>query len=232
MSQTTIEATDRTGSFSAYIALPDGGRGPGMIVIQEIFGINPFVREICDHYASLGYIAVAPDLFWRMEPGLDLDSSREEDMKKAFDLFGRFNVAKSVDDLVATLSWLRQNEACTGKVGAIGYCLGGKLAYLMATRSEVDAAVGYYGVGIQDLLEEASAITHPLTLHVAEEDKYVPPEAQEQIVSTLGGIAHVSVHRYPGVDHAFARTGGDHYDANAAALANQRTETFFAEALR
>jgi carboxymethylenebutenolidase len=232
MPSLSINATDGSGSFDAYVALPPGGTGPAMIVIQEIFGINKFIRQTCDDYAAQGYVAIAPDLFWRLEPGLDLDSGNPDDQAKAFGLFPKFNVDEGIQDLIATLDALRGHEAVTGKIGCVGYCLGGKLAYLMATRSDIDASVGYYGVGIQDLLIEASAITKPLMLHMAALDKFVPPEAQAQIAKTLSSIAHVEVHSYENVDHAFARIGGDHYDKAAATLANGRTAAFFTKNLR
>jgi carboxymethylenebutenolidase len=232
MSEMTIKAQDGGGSFSAYVSRPHAARAPGILVIQEIFGINRFIRDLCDHYASLGYLAAAPDLFWRLEPGLQLNPDKEEDSKKAFGLFGRFDVTKGVGDLTATLAALRADKGCNGKVGTVGYCLGGKLAYLMATRSDVDAAVGYYGVGIQDLLGEAAAITHPLLLHIAEEDKYTPPDAQAKIRAELGKVARVTVETYAGADHAFARVGGAHYVPAAASLANRRTEAFFADCLK
>ena len=161
-----------------------------------------------------------------------LDSSNPEDSAKAFSLFPKFDADKGVDDLIATLAAMRADSSITGKIGCVGYCLGGKLAYLMAARSDVDASVGYYGVGIQDLLGEAAAIKNPLLLHVAEEDKFVPPEAQAQIKQGLAGNQAVEVCSYAGADHAFARVGGDHYDEKAAALANMRTADFFTHILK
>ena len=231
-SSLSIPAGDGSGSFSAYVALPEGGSGPGILVIQEIFGINAFVRQTCDAYAAQGYVAVAPDLFWRLEAGLDLDSSNPEDSAKAFSLFPKFDADKGIQDLIATLAAMRVHEAITGKIGCVGYCLGGKLAYLMAARSNVDASVGYYGVGLQDLLGEASAITNPLLLHMAELDKFVPPEAQKAIGEGLAHNPAVELYSYAGVDHAFARVGGDHYDATQANLANVRTQDFFTHILR
>jgi carboxymethylenebutenolidase len=225
-----IDAADR-GSFAAYLALPAGTEtAPGMLVIQEIFGVNANIRALCDAYAAEGYIAVAPDLFWRQEPGLQLDPGT--DMAKAFALYKEFSETKGVEDLIATLAWLRAHPRCNGKAGAVGYCLGGKLAYLVATRSDIDATVGYYGVGIEGSLGEAGAITRPLMLHVAEKDGFCPPEAQAKLREGLAPITHVTLHTYPGVDHAFARKGGDHYDAAAAELADQRTAAFFTENLK
>jgi carboxymethylenebutenolidase len=233
MPDVMIDAADH-GQFSAYLAEPAGsGPAPGMLVIQEIFGVNANIRTICDDYAAAGYVALAPDLFWRQEPGVQLDSATKEGWDRAMQFFQGFSETKGVEDLVAALAWLRTQPRVTGKkIGAVGYCLGGKLAYLMATRSDADASVGYYGVGIDGSLSEAGAITHPLMLHVAEKDGFCPPEAQAKIRNGLAANTHVTVHSYPGVDHAFARKGGDHYDAAAATLADTRTEEFFAENLK
>jgi carboxymethylenebutenolidase len=226
MTDVTIRAADG-GSFSAYLATPKSGKGPGVVVIQEIFGVNKVMRDIADGLAAQGYAAICPDLFWRIEPGIQITDKTEAEWKRAFELFSAFNVDKGVEDLKATLATIRQHSACTGKVGSVGYCLGGKLAYLMATRSDTDCSVGYYGVGIQDLLGEAKNIKKPLMLHIAEKDQFVPPPAQEKIKAGLKDNPHVTLHSYPGMDHAFARVGGQHYDKNAADLANRRTAEFF-----
>jgi carboxymethylenebutenolidase len=232
MPDITIDAADG-GAFTAYLAEPSNSEhAPGMVVIQEIFGVNRNVRSICDAYAADGYIAVAPDLFWRQEPGVQLDSSTKEGMDRAFQLFGGFSETKGVEDLMATLAWLRQHKRLNGKAGTVGYCLGGKLAFLMATRSDVDAAVGYYGVGIEGSIGEVGAITKPLMLHIAELDKFSSPEAIRQVEEGLKPISHAVVHVYPGVDHAFARKGGDHYDEAAAVLADTRTSDFFEDYLK
>jgi carboxymethylenebutenolidase len=232
MTDVLIQAADH-GQFSAYLAEPKGaGKAPGMIVIQEIFGINGNVRAICDDYAAQGYVAIAPDLFWRQEPGVQLDSNTKEGWDKAMVLFQGFSETKGVEDLVATLAWLRNQPRVGAKVGCVGYCLGGKLAYLMATRSDIDASVGYYGVGIDGSLGEAAAITKPLMLHAAEKDGFSSPEALKAIREGLAPIVHATLHSYPGMDHAFARKGGEHYDAQAAKLADGRTAQFFADNLK
>jgi carboxymethylenebutenolidase len=226
MPDVTIDASD--GRFSAYLAEPAGtGDAPGMLVIQEIFGVNPTIRAICDDYAAQGYLAIAPDLFWRQKPGLQIghDPAGRE---RAMSLYRAFSETKGTEDLIATLGWLRDHPRFSGKAGVIGYCLGGKLAYLMATRSDADAVVGYYGVGIEGSLGEAGAITHPVMLHIPEKDRFVPPEAQQKVKDGLGAISHATIHSYLGVDHAFAH--GDrheHYDPSAAELANRRTAAFF-----
>jgi carboxymethylenebutenolidase len=230
MTDVTIRATDG-GSFSAYLATPKSGKGPGILLIQEIFGVNKVMRDLADGYAAQGYAVMCPDLFWRQEPGIQITDQTQAEWKRAFELFQGFNVDKGVDDLKATLAALRRNPACSGKVGAVGYCLGGKLAYLMATRSDADGNVGYYGVGIQDQLAEAKSIRKPLLLHIAEADQFVPPPAQAKIKEGLGGDKLVALNSYAGVNHAFARMGGEHYDKKAADLANQRTADFFKKTL-
>ncbi len=220
------------GEFSAYLASPASGRGPGVVVIQEIFGVNKVMRDIADDYASRGYFALCPDLFWRLEPGVQLTDQTDAEWKRAFDLMGRFDQELGVKDIQNTIGYLRHSvTGCTGKVGAVGYCLGGLLAYLTAARTDADASVGYYGVNIQDKLSEAPAIKKPLMLHIAEKDEYVPPEAQKQIKDGLKGNPLVTIHSYGQMNHAFARKGGAHYDKACADLANGRTATFFRQHL-
>jgi carboxymethylenebutenolidase len=232
MVDVSIRAADG-GSFGAYLATPHStsaggtGRGSGVVLIQEIFGVNKVMRDLADGFARQGYVVLCPDLFWRQEPGIQITDQSEAEWAKGFALYKGFDEAKGVDDLKTTLDHLKKLPACTGKVGAVGYCLGGKLAYLMATRSDADCSVGYYGVAIEVALDEASQIKKPLMLHVAEKDQFCPPAAQAKIRDALAGNPHVTLHTYPGVDHAFARMGGEHYDKKAADLANERTAAFF-----
>lgn len=230
MADITITAKDG-GSFSAYLATPPSGSGPGIVLIQEIFGVNQVMRTLADHYAGQGYVVTCPDLFWRQEPGIQITDQTEAEWARAFELFQGFDVDKGVDDLIAALGHLRGLDACTGKVGSVGFCLGGKLAYLMAARSDTECNISYYGVGIEGLLDEASSIGAPLLLHVAEDDEYVPKDAQKQIHGALDGHDKVTIHDYAGMDHAFSRVGGDHYDKAAADLAGGRTEAFFKQHL-
>lgn len=225
MADVTIRAADG-GSFSAYLATPKSGKGPGIVLIQEIFGVNKVMRDLADGFAAQGYAVMCPDLFWRQEPNVQITDKSEAEWKKAFELMQGFNTDKGMDDLKATLATLRKHPACTGKAGAIGYCLGGKLAYLMATRSDSDASVGYYAVGLPDILGEAKNIKKPLLLHIAEKDQFVPPEAQKKVTEALKSNKLVTIYSYPGADHAFARVGGQHYDKKAADQANQRTAEF------
>jgi carboxymethylenebutenolidase len=218
------------GSFGAYVAEPKkpgaSEKSPGLLVIQEIFGVNRVMRDLCDGFAGQGYLAICPDLFWRQEPGIQITDKTDAEWKRAFELYQGFNEAKGVQDLIATLEHLRTLPNCSGKAGSVGFCLGGKLAYLMATRSNADCNISYYGVGIENALGEASAITKPLLMHIAAEDQFVPKEAQERIKDALSRNSAVTLHVYPGVDHAFARVGGAHWDAAAAMQANERTADF------
>jgi len=226
----SITATDGSGNFNAYVAEPTNPNGAAVIAIQEIFGVNAGMRQIADKLADDGYLAVAPDLFWRQEPGIELTDQSEDDFKRAFELYKGFDVDKGMADITATIAAVRARGAT--KVGAVGYCLGGYLAYLTAARTNADAAVSYYGVGIQDVLDEAKNITKPLMLHIAGEDEFVPAAAQAQIHSALDGHDGIEVHDYPGRDHAFARPNGIHHHAGDAAAANARTQIFFANSLR
>lgn len=231
MSYTTIKATDGSGSFNAYIAKPDTAKAPAIIMIQEIFGVNGEMRKKCDLWASRGYIAIAPDLFWRQEPGVDITDKTQAEWDKAFALYNGFDAEKGVQDLVATLDFIRADSHCNGKVGAIGYCLGGNLAYQMACKSTVDASISYYGVGIDGMLGDAVSIQKPILMHIAQEDKFVPKDAQAKIISALSPIPHVTLHSYEGVNHAFTRLNGEHFDEAAASLANQRSSDFIIENL-
>jgi carboxymethylenebutenolidase len=226
---TTIKTQD--GDFAAYVARPSNPKAPAVVVIQEIFGVNAVMRGVCDELAAAGFLAVCPDLFWRIEPGVDITDQSEAEWKKAFELYNAFDVDAGVKDIAATIDHVRGLAECSGKVGAVGYCLGGLLAFLTSTRTDSDASVGYYGVGIEKHLVEADKLAHPLMIHIAEEDGFVPKEAQALILSKLKNHPQVQAYTYPGRDHAFARVGGEHYDAADAKLANGRTLAFFQQHL-
>lgn len=219
------------GNFGGYLASPGSGRGPGIVVIQEIFGVNQVMRDIADGLSSRGFFAVVPDLFWRIEPNIELTDKSEAEWKQAFGLLQKFDIAKGVDDIQAAIGFLRAVKGATGKVGTLGYCLGGQLAYLSATRTDSDASVGYYGISIENRLDEAANIKRPLMLHIAQGDEYVPPSAQQKIIAALKPNPRVTIHSYPLMNHAFARVGGKHYDKACADLANVRSQTFFRQHL-
>ncbi|HEX7884895.1 MAG TPA: dienelactone hydrolase family protein, partial [Phenylobacterium sp.] len=200
-------------------------------VIQEIFGVNQVMRDITDGLAAQGYLAICPDLFWRIEPGIDITDKSEAEWKRAFELFNAFDVEQGVKDLQAAINVARSDPRSSGKVGTVGFCLGGLLAYLTATRTDADASVSYYGVGIENRVAEAEKLTQPVLLHIAEEDQFVPKEAQTMILQALKDHPCVELYTYPGRDHAFARTGGEHYHDADAKLAGGRTLQFFQRTL-
>lgn len=224
----TIETPD--GDFDAYVATPEGeGPWPAVVAIQEIFGINAVMREVCDRLADLGFLAVCPDLFWRLEPGIELTDKTPEEWKQALGYMNRFDFDRGMEDIQFAIHQIHRRPDCTGKVGAVGYCLGGHLAFLTATRTNIDAAVGYYGVNLQARLGET--VKAPLMLHIAQDDSYTPAEARDQVIAALKDHPQVTLHVYPGRDHAFARPGGEHFDKADADLANQRTANFLGDHL-
>jgi carboxymethylenebutenolidase len=226
-----MDAADGSGSFSGYLALPPGGRGPGLVVAQEIFGVNQPMREIADAFAARGYVVLVPDLFWRLAPNVELGYT-PEDWQKAFGYFQRFNVDTGVDDIQTAITTLREQAFVRAHVGVMGFCLGGKLAYLSACRTDADVAIGYYGVGIEDALDEAHHLHCPLVLHIAQLDKYCDQAAQEKISQSLGHRDDVQVWIYPAADHAFARPGGEHYHPPSADLALERSLSALQSALK
>ena len=230
MTMVTIPTLDGEAQFSGYIARPAGAAKAAVIVIQEIFGVNPGIRQKCDKLAAEGYIALAPDLFWRLKPGITLDPDVPAEFTEALDWMGRFDQDTGVRDIQAAINFLRGTEGAA-KVGCVGYCLGGRLAFMTAARTDIDASVGYYGVGIDGLLGEATAITTPVMLHIPTADGFVPPETQAAMHAGLDGHAQVTLHDYEGLDHGFATEVGQRRNEAAATLADSRTSAFFAEHL-
>jgi carboxymethylenebutenolidase len=225
----SLTATDG-GTFRAYLATSASGKGPGIVLCQEIFGINAYVREVADNYAKEGYTVLAPDLFWRMEPNVDLGYSPQE-WERAFDFMKRFNVDKGIEDIGVAAAALRTRPESTGKVGVLGFCLGGKLSYLTACRVKVDASVCYYGVGIDQLLGESKNIKCPMVMHFADQDRFVPMEAIDKVKQHFASRPEIEIYVYHGQDHAFARTGGEHYDKASAMTAHARSMALFKKAL-
>lgn len=226
-----IPTLDGAASFKAYRADPSGPPRAAIVVIQEIFGVNAGIRRKCDKLAEAGYLAIAPDLFWRIEPGIELDPDVPDQMARALSLMPKFDQDEGVADIEATIRAARAALGEGGKVGCVGYCLGGRLAYMTAARTDIDASVGYYAVGIPDLLREAHAIAHPLMLHIPEADHFVDAAAQAKMHEGLDGHPKVTLHDYPGEDHGFATEIGARRSPEAADLADGRTMDFFAEHL-
>ena len=211
------------GSFKAYLALPKAGSGPGMMMLQEIFGVSPYMKSIADLYAEEGYVAIVPDLFWRLEPGVSLGHT-EADFTKARALNGRFDSKTAIADMTATVKALRAHGAVTGKIGALGFCLGGRLAVLAAAYSDVDCAIGYYGVGIEKEPDAIQAVKCPMVLHFAAKDAYTPPDVIAAIKAGVAGRDDVEIYVYPDADHGFnSPARSDRYDRPASMMAHTRS---------
>ena len=235
MSDMRIEAADG-GSFSAYVARPKKGASHGettgaVVLIQEIFGVNQAMRETADWVADLGYIAVCPDLFWRIRPGVDLTDKTQAEWQEAFALMNAFDQDKGVEDIIATLAAARWISGGNGRVGTMGYCLGGRLAMMMALRSDADVNVSYYGVGLDQFAGELDKVSKPLLLHIAEKDEFFPAEGRARLLAAAKGHPNIHAWTYPDADHAFARVGGTHWQGRAAAIANGRSTEALVEAL-
>ncbi len=226
-----IDTLDGEGRFDAYIAEPNGRARAAIVVIQEIFGVNRGIRQKCDRLAADGYLAIAPDLFWRIEPGIELDPDVPEEMQRGLELMGQFDQDRAIRDIEATIRAARARLGDGGKVGVVGYCLGGRLAYMTAARTDSDASVGYYAVGIDGLLGEKHGIARPLMLHIAGDDGFVDRETQAKMHEGLDDHPRVTLHDYPGEDHGFATEVGNRRSPEAADRADARTKAFFAEHL-
>ena len=222
-----IPTLDGAATFPAYVARPAGTPRGAIIVVQEIFGVNPGIRQKADDWAAEGYLAVAPDVFWRQEPGVDLDADIPAEFEQAVGYMMKHDFDLGIQDIEATIRWIRR-EAGVAKVGLVGFCMGGKIAYQAATRTDIDAAVGYYGVSIDQMLNESHAIAKALLLHIPTADGFVTPDVQKIIHDGLDDNPHVTIFDYEGLDHGFADTFGARRDKAGAQLADRRTAEFFA----
>ena len=232
MATITIPATDGSGSFAAYVSQPAPSSTPkGVVVlIQEVFGVNQAMRDIADWVADLGFIAVCPDLFWRIEPNVDITDKSEAEWKKAFELFGKFDQPKGIEDLQATVSTARGLTGANGKVATMGYCLGGRLAFMMAEQSDADVNISYYGVGLDGLIGDIGKVTKPLLVHIADRDEFFPEAGRRAVVEGAKANRQVVCYNYD-ADHAFARVNGTHWHGLSAAIANGRSAEALAKAL-
>lgn len=228
MTTVTITTFDGDAAFPAYLAAPAGTPRGAIVVIQEIFGINEGIRRKCDQWAARGYLAAAPDLFWRFAPGVELDPDVPEQFAEALGLMKQLDQDLAIQDIEATIRHLRGQLPDGGKVGTVGFCLGGRLAFMAAARTDADASVGYYGVGLDELLGEQHAIGKPLMLHIAGADHFSSPAVQAKLHEALDANPHVTLHDYAGEDHGFAAEMGTRRSEAAAQLADARTEQFFA----
>ncbi len=230
----TINALEEDALFPAYMAAPANGARAAIIVIPEIFGVNAGIRQKCDRLAADGYLAVAPDIFWRFAPGAELNPDVEAELQEAFGYFGQYDANDGVKDIEAVIHAVRgglSSQPPVAKVGCVGYCLGGRLAYMAAARTDVSASVGYYGVMIDQMLNESHAIAKPLMLHIPTADHLVGAQAQTAIHAGLDSHPKVTLHDYDGLDHGFATEIGDRRNDAGAQLADSRTAAFFTEHL-
>ena len=231
MASITITAADGTGSFSAYHLEPKNRPAGVVVLIQEIFGVNQAMRDIAAWVADMRFIAVCPDLFWRIQPGIDITDKTEAEWKQAFELFNKFDQAKGIEDLKATVAAARKLPGANGRVGTMGYCLGGRLAFMMAEQSDADVNISYYGVGLDNLLGDLAKVTRPLVVHIADKDEFFPPEGRAKVVEAVTGKKQIACYVYPDANHAFARVGGVHWDGRSATIANGRSAEALVAAL-
>lgn len=222
----TIKTLSGNETFGCYVAAPDGPAKAAIVVLQEIFGVNKGIKAKCDHWAKEGYLAVAPDLFWRINDDTNLDPDVPQEFQTALDLMNKFDQDQGIRDIEAAIHFAR-DAVNGGKVGCVGYCLGGRLAFMTAARTDINASVAYYGVGIDGLMRESHAIAHNVMLHIPTADGFVPPEAQAAMHEGLDGHDKVILHDYEGLDHGFASEFGTRRDEAAANLADSRTTEFF-----
>jgi carboxymethylenebutenolidase len=228
-----ISVKGHDGVFAAYVARPKAEPAPTIVVLQELFGVNADIRKTCDELAEQGFIAVAPDLFWRQEPGVDLSVTSEADWQHGLGLYQAYDRDAGVRDIRDTVELAAVLPGTTNKVAVLGYCLGALMVFLTAVRCDrVDAAVAYHGGDTERYLGEVGGLKAPMLMHLGEEDEFIPKHAQAEIKAALGKKPNATVYSYPGQRHAFSRHGGAHYDAAAATLAHERTYEFLNRQLR
>jgi len=232
MTATSVRIPARDGgSFEAWLSTPPSGRGPGLVLLAEIYNANHWVRGVCDRYAEQGYVVMAPDLYWRQSPGKYLDYT-PEDQQLGRALATEMDLGLFVEDLKACADWLRARPDCTGRIGTVGYCLGGKLVWIGLAHQAVDAGVAYYAVQLADFLDDAKRIDAPIMMHFGSLDHRVPPDLYAKIKAGLAGKADASTYWYEGADHGFDRNGYPPHHPEASGLAGQRTRDFLAKHLK
>jgi carboxymethylenebutenolidase len=227
-----ITIKGRDGAFGAYIARPKASPASAVVVLQELFGVNADIRKTCDEIAEQGFLAVAPDLFWRQEPGVDLTVTSEADWQHGLRLYQAYDRDAGARDVKDTVNAVAKLPGCTAMVAVLGYCLGALMVFLTAVRYGVDAAVAYHGGDTEKYLGEIDGLNAPMLMHLAEEDEFISKPAQAEIKTALARKPNATVYSYPGQNHAFSRHGGAHYNAEAAALAHERTYAFLNRQLR
>jgi carboxymethylenebutenolidase len=228
-----ITVKGQGGTFAAYIARPKALPAPAVVVLQELFGVNADIRKHCDELAEQGYLAAAPDLFWRQEPGVDLNVTSDADWQHGLRLYGAYDRDAGVKDIKDTIDAVRNLPECNGKVALLGYCLGALMVFMTAVRNDgIDAAVWYHGADTEKYLGEVDGLHAPILMHLGEEDEFISKAAQAEIRAAVEKEPNATVYSYPEQSHAFSRHNGKHYNASAAHLANGRTSEFLNRQLR
>jgi carboxymethylenebutenolidase len=222
--------TDNGNNFRGYLSLPPTGSGPGIVLIQEIWGVNNHIQAVADQYAMDGYVVLAPDVFWRLKPGVNLDYD-EAGSAQAFDYMKRLDFPQAVQDLTRAVATLRALPETKGGVASVGYCMGGLLSYLCAANAGVDAAVCYYGGGIHNHLDQAGKISVPILMHFAEKDHFIPMSAIEQVKAAFANAKNAVIETYPDVDHGFNCWQRPSYNQKASAVAHGLSLSFLGKVL-
>ncbi|MBU6454975.1 MAG: dienelactone hydrolase family protein [Cyanobacteria bacterium REEB67] len=231
MAGSKIDIKTSTGTgMTGYLALPEAPRGPGLLLVQEIFGVNSHIRDVADLYAAAGFVVLAPDAFWRQQPGVELGYT-PEDVQKGMALAKQLDQAQVLQDMQSALATLRGLPQCGGKVGVVGYCFGGTMAYRLATSDAVDVAVGYYGGGIEASLDSAKNLHCPFMLHFGEKDAHITRASVEKIKDALKDKGHVEIFVYKDADHGFNCDQRASYNRFSAMLAYGRSYRFLKNAL-
>ena len=222
----TINGPD--GSFDAHVVVPESGSGPGLVIIQEIFGVNTYIKAVCERVAQMGYVAIAPDMFWRLEPGFTVEPDQgEEGMNAAFEKMGAYDFTKVAPDLGAALDHLNAMTETTGTGGLMGFCFGGTLTYLGAAQLEPACAVSYYGSGVAGNLDQADGVSCPILFHFGDTDPYLPNEDAEAVAARFADVANAAVRVAPDAGHAFDNfTNPMFSNPDAAAPAWEATAAF------
>lgn len=225
--RTDVISTADGATFNGHLALPASGHGAGVLLIQEIFGVNAYIRDVASRLAGLGYVTLAPDLFWRIQPGVDIDSSDPANIEPAIGIAGQWDPELGLGDLGAALQHLHDLDEVTGAVAVVGFCFGGTQAFRIAKELEPACAVGYYGSGIADMLDDLHDITCPTMLHFGGQDDFIPNEQVDAVKAAAADNHHLVIHVHEGAGHAFDNHLAPHFSQpEAAAAAWTETASF------
>jgi carboxymethylenebutenolidase len=201
--RTVNVTTHDGGSMPAFVFLPQSGAGPGLVVLQEIFGVTDYVKSRARDLANLGYVALVPELYWRIGPNVTTDETTEAGLQEAFGYFGKLDAAQAGDDATAALEHLRDMPETNSRAGVMGFCLGGRLAYEVGVQANPDVVVSYYGAGIADRLEDAPNLRSPVIFQFGGADNYLPPEQAARIEAAFSAHPAAEFHSHTGAGHAF-----------------------------